>query len=558
MSEIFDDKLIRFGPWQEFERNTARLLLHAGWKDPRIVGRSGDGGADVLATDSTGAICVFQCKFSSKAGVGTEAIEEVRRAGKLYDAEKLCVVTARNPTKAFFQELSRLRNLGLPISHIGPDQLLTAARKVPLHPPTRVELREYQIEAVERLREAVIEGGRGQLVLATGLGKTVVVAELVTELLSDGLLGEGRVLVLAHTVPLVNQLLTNFWRHIPKNVPTHRFAQGERPLSFEGITFATIQSFANVAEPPYFDMVVIDEAHHLGAPGYVSTIGRLGAPKLVGVTATPWRSDGVSINSWLGPPVFSMGIKEGLAQGFLSDVDYRLFLDSIDWEFVSEQSQYGYTIAQLNKRLLIPTRDEEAIREIRKVFDVENRRRGIVFSPSQVHARSFASDLRRNGFTADSITSDEDPVTRFKKMAQFAAGRLQFLCAVDIFNEGIDVPDVDLLVFLRVTHSRRIFVQQLGRGLRINPAKENVVILDFAADVRRIHAALDLSSSDDGIIERLLLTHARVGFLNRSLGSFFYEWIADFGNVQDFEEDDVVKLPILDPEQFNYPEPLEC
>ena len=321
---------------------------------------------------------------------------------------------------------------------------------------------EYQVEAVERLRAAVLETDQGQLVLATGLGKTVVMAELVTDLLSDELLGDGRVLVLAHTVPLVNQLLTHFWRHLPKTVPTHRFAQGERALSFEGITFATIQSFANIPDPPYFDMVIIDEAHHLGAPGYISTIQRLNPSKLVGVTATPWRADGVSINYWLGPPVFSMGIKEGLAEGFLSDVDYRLYLDNIDWEFVAERSRIRYTIAQLNKRLLIPVRDEEAIRKIRDVYNTERRRRGIVFSPSQIYARSFASDLRRNGFTADAITSDEDPVDRFKKIAQFASGKLQFLCAVDIFNEGIDVPDVDLLVFLRVTHSRRIFVQQLG------------------------------------------------------------------------------------------------
>src|SRR5262249_49927650 len=151
--------------------------------------------------------------------------------------------------------------------------------------------------------------------------------------------------------------------------PTHRFAQGEHPLSFEGLTFATIQSFVNVADPPYFDMVVIDEAHHLGAPGYISTIQKLNAPKLVGVTATPWRSHGVSISYWLDAPVFAMGIKEGLAQGFLSDVDYRLYLDNIDWNFVASQSHFGYTIAQLNKRLLIPMRDEEAIKEIRKVYD---------------------------------------------------------------------------------------------------------------------------------------------------------------------------------------------
>ena len=139
MSEIFTEDLLRFGPWQEFERNTARLLLHAGWIDPRIVGRSGDGGADVLATDNGGAICVFQCKFSTRSAPGLEAIDDVRRAGKVYGAEKLCVVTSHAPTKAFSLELSRLKGLGLPISHLGPEHLLTAAHQAPLYPPTRVE-----------------------------------------------------------------------------------------------------------------------------------------------------------------------------------------------------------------------------------------------------------------------------------------------------------------------------------------------------------------------------------------------------------------------------------
>jgi hypothetical protein len=93
--------------------------------------------------------------------------------------------------------------------------------------------------------------------------------------------------------------------------------------------------------------------------------------------------------------------------------------------------------------------------------------------------------------------------------------------------------------------------------LRINPDKNNVLVLDFAADVRRIHAALDLTSAPDNReVERLLLSHAVVSFSDRSMGSFFYEWIADLGNIQDYEEDELVKLPILDPTEFNFPETL--
>src|SRR5260221_9129920 len=108
MSNIFDDALLRFGPWQEFERNTARLLLHAGWHDIRLVGRTGDGGADVLAVDRNKKVWIFQCKFSARSAPGRDAIAEVRRAGKIYDADRLCVVTSQHPARSFNQERERL------------------------------------------------------------------------------------------------------------------------------------------------------------------------------------------------------------------------------------------------------------------------------------------------------------------------------------------------------------------------------------------------------------------------------------------------------------------
>ena len=557
MSAIFYDHLLRHGPWQEFERNTARLLLHAGWRNPQLVGRTGDGGVDVLATDATGRLCLFQCKFTAGTPPGPTSIAEVRNAGKLYGADGLYVVTSTKPTNSFFSETSRLKSLGLSIEYLGSDRLASLSASVPTYAPTRVELYDFQAEAVSEIRSALLSSGQAQLVLATGLGKTVVASEVVADLLRDGLLGDGRVLVLAHTIPLVNQLISAFWRQLPVSVPTHRLAQGETPTSFEGVTFASFQTLMNIENPPSFDLIVVDEAHHLGAPGYMDVISRVASPKILGITATPWRSDGVNISSVLGEPVFSMGIKEGLAQDYLSKVDYRFFVDRIDWEFVHSNSQYGYTISDLNKKLLLPTRDEVAINEITKVFNEQHRKRGIVFSPSQRHARSFASDLRRHGFTADAITSEDDHISRHRKLSQFASGKIKFLCAIDIFNEGMDVPDVDLLVFMRVTHSRRIFIQQLGRGLRVSPVKDKVVVLDFAADIRRIHGTLDLTQADEkGEVERMLLSHVNVAFSDRSMGNFFYEWIADMGNIQDLEEDEVVRMPIIDPQQFNFPNSL--
>src|SRR5262249_37675410 len=162
---------------------------------------------------------------------------------------------------------------------------------------------------------------------------------------------------------------------------------------------------------------------------------------------------------------------DGLHQGFLVEADYRLLADNLDWTYIQGLSSKKYSLSQLNKRLILPTRDEVAAKIIRSVWESERRRAGIVFSPSVVHAEGFAAMLRVFGFRAEAISSQLHANEQDRLLTHFRAGSIDILTTVDLFNEGVDVPDVDLIVFMRVTHSRRIFVQQLGRGLRIAPNK---------------------------------------------------------------------------------------
>ena len=253
--------------------------------------------------------------------------------------------------------------LGLAIELAEPTTLLTWMRNSPEYSPSTRELRPYQCDASERLRDALLDMGRGQLVLATGLGKTVIVAETVASLIRDSRISDSRVLVLAHTRLLVDQLMQAFWFHLPRTVATHRFADQEVPSYWDGITFATIQSISrNLDTLPHFDLVVIDEAHHIGAATFQETIDSLRPRMLAGVTATPWRGDGYDIDRLLGPPLVKIGISEGLQAGYLSDVDYRLLADDLDWRFVQEASSHNYSLSQLNRKLILPTRDEEAAR----------------------------------------------------------------------------------------------------------------------------------------------------------------------------------------------------
>lgn len=433
-----------------------------------------------------------------------------------------------------------------------PQVLLGLMETTPEYSPLRRNLRDYQREAAAALREALVDLGKGHIVLATGLGKTVVLAEAVADLLRDGLVEHNRVLVLAHTRDLVEQLHRAFWYQLPKWVRTEHFADSEVPKLWDGLIFGTVQSVSSkLEELPSFGLVVVDEAHHIGAAIFQRVVDALKPRMLAGATATPWRGDGFDLELTLGQPVVQIGIAEGLRRGFLSEVEYHLCADNLDWTMVQDASANKYSLSQLNRRLIIPTRDEQAARAIRQAFDEERRRAGIVFCPSLVHAREMAAMLRQYGFRAEAIGGDMESRARELLMARFRAGELDLMTSVDLFNEGVDVPDVDLIVFMRATHSRRIFVQQLGRGLRTSPGKDKVVVLDFVSDLRRVAEVVELDKAViGGPVERLGLGSRLIEFRDASAGDFMREWMLDQASLLLREGDPVLELPM-----FEYPEP---
>jgi len=548
---FLDRARLMHGPWQAFERDVARLMLANGFVEVRLVGGSGDHGADVLGVKD-GELWVFQCKHTTTSSPPKKAVAEVVAAATYYGAQRTVVAVSRAPGQAFYDEVRRHARQGLDVVIAAPDALLQLMEDTPEYPPARRHLHDYQLEAAASLREALVDAGRGQIVLATGLGKTVVMAEVVADLFRDGLVEHSRALVLAHTRDLVEQLHRAFWFQLPKWLRTEHMAGAEEPKLWDGLVFATVQSVASRLEHlPPFGLVVVDEAHHIGAATFQRVVEALQPRMLAGATATPWRGDGFDIDRTLGPPVVEYGISEGLKRGFLCEVDYRLCADNIDWDVVQQASAHKYSLSQLNRRLIIPTRDEQAARSIREVFDAEKRRAGIVFCPSLVHAREMAAILRQYDFRAEAIGGDLEPRSREVLMSRFRGGELDIMTSVDLFNEGVDVPDVDLIVFMRATHSRRIFVQQLGRGLRTSARKDNVVVLDFVTDLRRVAEVIALDkASTGGPVERLGLGGRLIEFRDASAGNFMREWMLDQASLILREGDPELELP-----RFDYPEP---
>lgn len=551
-SELFiGETRLLHGPWQAFERDVARLLMHLGFQDVRLVGRAGDQGGDVLAVRDD-ELWVIQCKHSYGAPPAS-CVSEVVHAAEYYAANRLAVALSRPRTESILTEIERYGRLGIAVDVIDSPRILNLVRRAPEYSPFRRGLRGYQDDASSRLRTALTDTGRGQIVMATGLGKTVVMAETVADLLRDGLLPNRRVLVTADKKEIVRQLNQAFWYQLPTWVPTHLLTGSEKPSFWEGVTFATIQSVqSNLDSLPHFDLILVDEAHHIGAPTFQEVIGRLQPEMLAGATATPWRGDGYDIDTILGPPQVRLGIAEGLAKGFLADIDYRLLADNIDWQLLQDESRHRYSLGQLNTRLIVPKRDEEAARLICECFRDEHRRAALVFSPSIEHAEYFAKVLGSFGLRAQSVSSEMPDRDRDRIMSKFRRGDIDVLTSVDVFNEGVDVPDVDMIAFMRVTHSRRIFVQQLGRGLRTAEGKDQLIVLDFVTDLRRISEVVELDRAvRAGDVEKVGLGTHLVEFANRAAGDFMREWMLDQASLVEREADSILELP-----QFDYPEPM--
>ena len=538
------------GPFA-FARAGERLLLHLGFGDIRNIDGAGDQGGDILAARG-GVRWVFQSKWTSGRTIDRKAVEQADAAKSFYRADRAAFFTNAQESPSGRERREELALVGSRVDAWQGQDLVAFASKIPDYPAVRIHgslLRSYQVAAISKARIALEREKRALVILATGLGKTVVAGEVIHGHLAEH--PSADVLVVAHTKELVGQLERALWRHLPKQVSTQILNGDKRPPSLHGVTCATVASAVKAVEDGYSpSLVVVDEAHHVAEVGYFQQLlDMLADSAQLGVTATPWRGDGYDLSTRFGPAVFKMGIADGMAAGFLAQVDYRLLIDEdVDWDEVAQASEHGLTIKDLNHRLFLPQRDESIVDSLREVWDRTTEPRAIVFSRTINHAEEFAQLLRERGWPrADVLSNRQSRRERNVLMSEFADGRVPIITAVDVLNEGVDVPDVNILCFLRVTHSRRIFVQQLGRGLRLRPGKEYVTVLDFVSDIRRVAATQNLRRELERLreddIERLRLPGSTFTFDRPEVGSLLEEWIRDAASLEDADEEARLEFP---------------
>lgn len=550
-NHFLTENLMHGGDWRAFELAVCRLLSHCGWTNVQYVGQPGDKGADILAvglepTTKNSTSFLFQAKsVTSSSHVGKAAIDEAIQGQAHYQAKVVVVVSNGEFTKSAYQRRDQLLSQGFNVKLWNGKFLLKLVEKSPELSRDWKPLRQYQSDIVDTITCGYKNGRQKALfIVATGLGKTVVASSIAAHLYKSGL---RRVLVLCHATDLAFQLQKTFWTQLPKQIPTRLFMEGEPPIPMEGVNFGlyqTLFSYLGGIDPTAFDLIIVDEAHHAMANAFSTCIEHLKPKLLIGMTATPWRGDGESIESIFGEPVAKMSLIDGMRKGFLAKVDYRLMCDNIDWKEIPNLAKKSLTIRDLNKRLFLPQRDDAVIAKIQEVTTSIHNPRIAVFSSSKKHAGLFAEKLVSAGIPAANLSID-DKIKRRAMLLNFSAGVIKAVTAVDVLNEGIDVPDVNLLVFLRATHSRRIFVQQLGRGLRLAPGKDCVIVLDFVSDIRRIAAVCELdrearAEPKPSEIETVILRGGVVTFSDEKAQKFVNAWINDVASLED--SDDVEKL----------------
>ena len=552
--------------WQSFERNICRLLTYEGYQNVRLVGQTNDHGADITA-DRAGKRWLFQAKHWRNP-VRLSVVDEVMNGLRSYLADVPVIVASNGFESSVKEYQQKMLARQIPLQLVDSSMLSMRASRLPDTTYNKRQPRPYQETAINEIVGAYFDEKthKALIVMATGLGKTFVAAESIRRIRQSQ---KVKVLVCAHTNDLVYQLEQAFWPFIKPTDDTLIWNSYERPTQAQlndiDFTFACVDSVAGWInqgrELPEYDILLVDECHHVGSSMYNTVFDALhaGEPSgafALGLTATPWRPDEVNLEDYFGAPRVSIDMVMGLKNGFLANVDYRMYTDNINWDSLKSIQGKRFSPKQINRTLFINQWDDAVVYTLRSAWKEQASPRAIVFCGTIDHAIMMRDKINMLGFCrAEAIFSgtsaaESHHMNQFERnrvLSDFSSGLINVICAVDIFNEGIDVPDVNILVFQRVTHSRRIFIQQLGRGLRIAEDKDKVIVLDFVSDIRRFAAGISLKDSLKDTVRIDLpnkVTFMKVGGEDAQTESFLRQWLEDVVAIEEAGEDaSVLKFP---------------
>lgn len=337
----------------------------------------------------------------------------------------------------------------------------------------RVEPFPYQTAMLEALAtERRVHGRhRNLIVAATGTGKTIVAA-LDYRRMFEETKRYPTLLFVAHRTELLRQAIRTY-REVLEDPNFGERLDGFNSPAKGTHVFATVQSLSKVLDrfaPDHFEIVVIDEFHHAEAPTYRKLLHHVAPSELLGLTATPERGDGVNVQSFFDYRVaYELRLWDALQLGLVAPLHYYGVNDETDLREVKwSRASKAYDIADLSEFYikLGDSRVRLVLKELQKrQFDLDEVK-ALGFCVSIEHAEYMANRFTALGMPSAAVTSRTEWSAREKAIADLRQGKVKTLFTVDLFNEGVDIPEVNTLIMLRPTESPIIFMQQLGRGLR--------------------------------------------------------------------------------------------
>ncbi|MGG3802676.1 DEAD/DEAH box helicase family protein [Metabacillus fastidiosus] len=341
-----------------------------------------------------------------------------------------------------------------------------------------------QIEALEQLEETFGEGYKSALVvMATGLGKTYLAGFFAKRF--------KRVLFIAHREEILLQAKKSF-AHIMGNRTFGIYNGKQKEIDtdcvFASIYTLSLESHLKVFQPTDFDLIIIDEFHHAAANSYQRVLNFFQTDFLLGITATPDRNDNKDVYSICnGNVAYRIDFLEAIEKDWLAPFQYYGVFDDTDY---SEITWLGtrYDEEELSQ---VQLKDEMA-EKILKVWEKYKQTRTIVFCSSIRQAMFLAEYFNQNGYQTISLHSKQNEYRREDVITFLENGEIDAIFTVDLFNEGVDIPSVDTLLFVRPTESLTVFTQQVGRGLRLYSEKEYCVIIDLIGNYRNADIKLSL------------------------------------------------------------------
>lgn len=385
-----------------------------------------------------------------------------------------------------------------------------------------IQPKPYQEDMLQKLASERLEGRkRNLLVAATGTGKTVVAAlDYRRQCEIKG--GQPRLLFVAHQQRILEQALYTYRQVLRDPNFGELLGGGNDPASHDHL-FTTIQSavsrdIAVERGSKHWNVVVIDECHRMASNSFQTLLSNLSPEILLGLTATPERTDGQPIiqhfdASANGGPAVELRLWHALDMELVAPFEYYGCDDTTDFSRINwrgNQSEINKAVATL-----VDQNEERA----KAVLDAWARLTGnvgscraIAFCVSVAHAEFMASFFNQNGVNAAAVTGIAKTTERQQSISRLKSGELNVLCTVDLFNEGVDIPEIDTLLLLRPTQSSVLFQQQIGRGLRRNIGKESCLVLDFVGQYSADFRFDILLSSITGQNKRELVENAERGF----------------------------------------------